>query len=262
MLDGEHANRAFEADDGHAGKAVEPFFAGLWLVEECRMLGGLGEIEDSPLGRNRSDQALAHPEAGDVNRFLAQAVGCEQLEIVVAEQINGADVADHLVSDEVDDLVELRLRGAALGHHRVETGQDLAGGRGSGKRHARALSDGVRACHAPRLSSPVPAGDRHPLRFLLHLGQRLIGDRLVEFDPAFLGGSPHHPCERIERADDHEDVAARRRKVAGVELSTFGRQIRDDHRARASQAKGRAGKRHRLALMPSAANWCGLPFGH
>ena len=64
MLDGEHADRAFEPDDRHAGEAVEALLAGFGPVGEGRMLGGLGEVEDAPFGGDRPDQALAHPAAG------------------------------------------------------------------------------------------------------------------------------------------------------------------------------------------------------
>ena len=70
------------------------------------------------------------PQAGDVDRFLAQPVGGEQLELVVAQQIDRADLAAHRLGDQVDDLVELGLRRAALGHDLVQAGQDFAGGSG------------------------------------------------------------------------------------------------------------------------------------
>ena len=144
MLDGEHADRAFEPDDRHAGEAVEALFAGLRPVGEGGMVGRLGEVEDASLGGDRADQALAHAQPSDVHRFLAQAVGREQLEEVVAQQVDRADFARHRVGDEVDDLVELGLRRAALGHDLVQAGQDLAGGGGGGERHARRLSDAAR----------------------------------------------------------------------------------------------------------------------
>ena len=99
------------------------------------MAGGLGEVEDAAFLGDRADQALAHRQAGDVDRFLAQAVGREQLERVVAQQIDRADLALHRLGDEVDDPVELGLRRAALGHDLMEAGQDLAGGGGGGQWH-------------------------------------------------------------------------------------------------------------------------------
>ena len=69
-------------------------------------------------------------QAGDVHRFLAQAVRGEQFERLVAQQIDRADLALHRLGDQVDDPVELGLRRAALGHDIVKAGQDLAGGGG------------------------------------------------------------------------------------------------------------------------------------
>ena len=134
MLDGEHPDRAFEPDDRHSGEAVEAFFAGFGPVGEGGVLGGLGEIEDAALRRDRPDQAFAHPQAGDVHRFLAQPVGGEQFELIVAQQVDRADIAAHRLGDQVDDPVELGLRRAALGHHIVQAGQDLASGNGGGQR--------------------------------------------------------------------------------------------------------------------------------
>ncbi len=137
MLDGEHPYRAFEAHDRHSREAVEPLLAGFRAIDELRVLGGLGEVEDSPLGGDGPDQALAHPHPGDVHRFLPQAVSREQLEIIVPEQVDRADVAGERLGDEVDDLVELGLRRAALRHHVVEAGQDLASGGSCGGGHRR-----------------------------------------------------------------------------------------------------------------------------
>jgi hypothetical protein len=38
----------------------------------------------------------------------------------------GADLARHRFGDDLDYLVELRLRAGAGGHHVVKSGQDLA----------------------------------------------------------------------------------------------------------------------------------------
>ena len=137
MLDGEDADRAFEPDDGHPGEAVEALLARFGPIGEGGMLGGLGEVQDATLGGDRADQPLAHAQTGDVHRFLAQPVGREQLEIVVAQQVDRADVAGHRLGDQIDNAVELDLRGAALGHDLVETGQDLARGSGGRGGHRR-----------------------------------------------------------------------------------------------------------------------------
>ena len=153
VLDGKDADRAFRADDRHAGEAVEAFFARLRPVGEGRVIGGLGEVQDARLGGDRPDQAFAHVQPGDVDRFLAQAVGGEQLQLVVAQQVDRADLALHRRRDQVDDLVELRLRGAAARHDLMQAGQDFAGGSGGAQRHGEALTDGSRGCHLRAINS-------------------------------------------------------------------------------------------------------------
>ncbi len=134
MLDGEHADRAFAADDRHAGEAVEPLFAGFRAIGEGRMVGRLVEVEDPAFLGDGADQALAHRQAGDMHRLLAQAVGRGQLQRIVAQQVDRADLALHRLGDQVDDLVELGLRRPALGHDLMEAGQDFAGGGGGAQR--------------------------------------------------------------------------------------------------------------------------------
>ena len=148
VLDGKHADRAFEANDRNAGKAVEALLAGFGPIGEGRVIGGFGEVEDAAFGGDRADQALAHAEPGHVDRFLAQAVGREQLELVVAQKVDGADLALHRLGDQVDDLVELGLRAAAARHDLMQARQDFAGGGGGAQRHGQALSDARRPCHA------------------------------------------------------------------------------------------------------------------
>jgi hypothetical protein len=150
MLDGEHSDRAFEADYGHAGEAVEALLARLGLVEEGGMLGRFCKVEDSSFGGDGANEAFTHAQPCDVHRLFPQAMGREQLEEIVAKQIDGADVALHLFGNEIDDLVELVLRRAALRHDLVETGQYLPGRGGSGQWHGQALTEGAAACHAKR----------------------------------------------------------------------------------------------------------------
>ena len=64
VLDGEHTDRAFAADDRHAGEAVEMFLPGFRAVGEGGVAGGLGEVEHPALVGDRPDQALAHREPG------------------------------------------------------------------------------------------------------------------------------------------------------------------------------------------------------
>ena len=133
MLDGKHADGAFAAHDRHAGEAVEVFLAGFGAIGESGWLGGLGEVEHAPFFGDRPDQPLAQRQPGDVDRFLAQAVGGEQFERIVAQQIDRADFARHRLGDQVDDAVELGLRRSAPRHDVMQAGQDFAGGGGGGQ---------------------------------------------------------------------------------------------------------------------------------
>ena len=147
MLDGEHADRPLLADDRHAGEAVEQFLAGLGPVGEFGMAGGLVEVEDRRVLGDRSDQALAERELGDVHRLLVEADRGEQLEHAVAQQIDRADLARHRLGDDLHHLVELGLRAELRGHHVVKPGQDLAGGGGGsgGRPWQRPLSESADA---------------------------------------------------------------------------------------------------------------------
>ena len=127
MLDCKDADLAFKPNDRHTRKAVEALFPRFRLVDVGGMLRGLRKIEHPALGSNGADEPLAHSKTGHMNRFLAKTVGCEKLEIIVAQEVDRANLALHFVGDEIDDLIELGLRRAALCHDRVETGQDLAG---------------------------------------------------------------------------------------------------------------------------------------
>ena len=129
MLDGEHADRPFLAHDRHAGEAVEQLLSRLGAVGEFGMARRLGEVQHRHLAGDGADQALAHGELGDVDRALVEAQRGEQLEHAVAQQVDRADLAGHRLGDDPDDLVELCLGAGLRGHHVMETGQDLAGGR-------------------------------------------------------------------------------------------------------------------------------------
>ncbi len=54
--------------------------------------------------------------------------------------VDRADLALHRLGDQVDDMVELGLRTAPLGHHVVKTGEDLARGNGGGQGHGDAIA--------------------------------------------------------------------------------------------------------------------------
>ena len=178
MLNGEDPDRAFEPDDRDSGEAVVPLLPRLRLVEEGWVLGRLSEVEYASFGGNGADKALTHFEPRHVDGLFAEAVSGEQLEIVVAEQVDRADVAGHLLRDEVDNLVELGLGRAAARHDRVEAGQDLASGGGGTERHKRPA---IRCAAAmSRLRSNMGGGrtQRYQPATDIHLASLFIRSRI------------------------------------------------------------------------------------
>src|SRR5438270_10517985 len=106
-------------------------------------------------------------------------------------------------------------------------------------------------------SSAVPAGDRHPLGFVLHPAERFVGYVVVELDAAPVIRPPYHLSHAVERAHDDQYVVAWRRKIAGVEPGAARRNVRDDDRARASEPERGTRERYRLAFTaaPAALRW-------
>src|SRR5581483_10710159 len=92
----------------------------------------------------------------------------------------------------------------------------------------------------PNEGSAVPAGDRLPIRFAFHPIAQIRRNGIFELDAAFLGRSPDDRRHRVEWPYDHENVFAWRGEITRRKLGAFRRQIRDDDRARAAEAEGRA----------------------
>ena len=145
VLDAQHADRRLAPHDRHAREAVEQLLAGLRIVDETGVAGGLREIERLDMLRDRADQTFAQRQLGDVDRLLQQAAGRIELEHAVAQQVDRADLAIERFADHLHDGVELGLRVQAARHHVVQPGQYLAGGGGGGgggrRGHRQRLSD-------------------------------------------------------------------------------------------------------------------------
>ena len=143
VLHGEHADRPLTPHDRDAGEAVELLLAGFGAILELGVRGRFGEVQGLDVLGDGAGQPLAHAELGDVNRALLKATGGEQLEHPVAQEVDRADLAIERLADDVDDLVELALRGDARSHQLVQLGQDRTSG--GGGRH------GVRLSHPRRI---------------------------------------------------------------------------------------------------------------
>ncbi len=152
MLDAQHAHRALAPHDRDAGEAVVDVLAGLGLVGEFGMRGGLVEIERLDMLGDGADQALAQRQLGDMHRRLAEPARGVELQHAIAQQVDRADLAGQRLADDLDDIVELGLRVGAPRHQVVQPGQDLAGGGGGG--------GGLRNGHAAtanRSTAPLPS---------------------------------------------------------------------------------------------------------
>ena len=127
VLDAEHPDGTFAADDRDAGKAVEQLFAGFGAIGEVGVRRRLVEVQRFDLVGDHADQPLAKPEAGHVHRLLLQPAGRVKFERAVAQQIDRAHLAVEAFADDADDAVQLSLRVGARRHDLVQPGQDGAG---------------------------------------------------------------------------------------------------------------------------------------
>ena len=136
MLDTEHANRPFAPDNRHPGKRVKLFFAGFGPEREVRVGSRFGEVQRFNIAADRTHQPFAQRHPGNVNRRLRQTFGGIEFKHALAQQVDRADLAIETFSNNVDNVVELRLRAIPRCHHLMQAGQN---GAGSGSRidHAR-----------------------------------------------------------------------------------------------------------------------------
>ena len=139
MLDTQHANRPLTPDNRHPGKRVELFFAGFGPEREVRVGGGFGEVQRFNITADRTYKSFAQRHSGNVNRLLRQTLGGVELKHALAQQVDRADLAIEAFSNNVDNVVELRLRAITRCHHLMQAGQN---GAGSGSRidHGRKLT--------------------------------------------------------------------------------------------------------------------------
>ncbi len=128
VLHHQHADRRAAAQDRHAEERLIDLFARLGLVREGRMMLGVGQRERLGARGDEADEALARLHRRQVDGFTVQAFGRKQLHGPVGpNDVEGADLGDHIGGDEDDDAVEARLRGDRLRHDLAEPPQQQTG---------------------------------------------------------------------------------------------------------------------------------------
>ncbi len=124
VLHHEHANRRAAAQNRHAKERLIDLFARLGFVGERRMVLGVGQRERLGARGDETDQALPGFHRRQVDRFTIEAFGRKQLHSAVgSDDVEGADLGDHIGGDQDDDAVEARLCGDRLRHDLAEPPQ-------------------------------------------------------------------------------------------------------------------------------------------
>ncbi len=98
---------------------------------------GVGQGQRPRMGGDVADQALADAQAGLMHGGGQQALGGEQFEhFAGTHHVAGADLRHHVDGDQLDDLVEAFLRGAAARHDVAQAAEQPArDGDGTGGLH-------------------------------------------------------------------------------------------------------------------------------
>ncbi len=115
VLHDQHAERVAGAQDRHAEEGVIDLLASLRPVGKGRMRLRVREVDRARFARDQADQAFVGAHHGEVHGLTVQTFGRVQLQRAVDTQdIDRADLRDHVRGDQHDDLVEAFLRTGRL----------------------------------------------------------------------------------------------------------------------------------------------------
>ena len=124
VLDDEDAHDLAEALDRHAEEAREQLLAGLGQVAEAAGVRGVAGVDRLGALGDLADEPLADAQARVVDRLGVEAHRRHQLEpLVVAAQVDRADLGDEALGDEANDAVKPLLAAAGLGERRAQARQ-------------------------------------------------------------------------------------------------------------------------------------------
>lgn len=113
--------------DRHAKERGINLFAGFGHVAEAAGGGGIGGVHHLAGAGHPAHQPFAKPHPGLVHGLFLETLGRAKLQrLLVAEEIDGADLGAHGIGGQMGDLVEARLPGGILGHGVAQPPQQLA----------------------------------------------------------------------------------------------------------------------------------------
>ncbi len=119
VLHDQHTEHPARAHDRHAGKRMVDLLTRFRTIGELRVALRIVERKRTGVRGDVTDQALADSQACPMHGRRVEPLGSEQLEdFTGAQQIDRADLGDHLVGDQTHDFSQGFLgRGAT--RHRV-----------------------------------------------------------------------------------------------------------------------------------------------
>ena len=125
-LHDQHAEGFAESLDGDAQHGAISLFPGFRHVAEAAGARRVIGVDDVAALGDAADEAFAEAHAGLVDGLGLEALGGAELErVLVAEEVDRADLAMHLFGDQPRDAVKARLAGRVLGHHRAQAAEHL-----------------------------------------------------------------------------------------------------------------------------------------
>ena len=124
VLDDEHAERVAATQDRDPEKGVVDFLARFRAERKGRVVLRVVEGERFRPLRDQSDEPFAAPHRGLVDGLVVQALRRTQFQHAVgAQNIDRADLGDHVRGDVDDDAVQARLRVDRRRHDLAEPAQ-------------------------------------------------------------------------------------------------------------------------------------------
>lgn len=161
VLHDQHTQHPAGTHDRHARQRMVNLLAGLGAVGKLRMVLGIVERQRPAVRRDVADQALADPEPRAMHGRGVEALGREQFQhFARAQQIDRADLGDHLVGDQTHDLAQRHFDGLGT-RHRVPEPLEEHSRSGQGSRSLHGQTARCLSRMTTKLRSMIQAQTRH-----------------------------------------------------------------------------------------------------